>query len=229
MLLGLVATGLSADGRPADMKSSYQIFKGDFGISFYRTDTNKTSKVSIINDDARFTLATYKFRNIPADTFMSPYISWANLNCCNGWRFDTNYLLTAVQDDKKLCSGMTFNDGSKLEAYIENLDAEYPYFCPPPTQNGQQTYFHIDVTRKGSISDYIDIGKVEETYVLLEIDFLEFDKVRRYANMPMISLLDGTADFDYANPKGGMQFVVTGLLLGYPIESTAAFLTGMIT
>ena len=40
----------------------------------------------------------------------------------------------------------------------------------------------------------------------------------------MIHLLDGTVDFDYANPMDNEQYAVSGLLLGYPIESTAALL-----
>ena len=63
-------------------------------------------------------------------------------------------------------------------------------------------------------------------YDALGIDLLNFDAVCEYAYMPMISLLDGTAGFDYANPKNDAQYVITGLLLGYPLESTASCLTG---
>jgi hypothetical protein len=56
----------------------------------------------------------------------------------------------------------------------------------------------------------------------LGVDFLDFGKIGVYAKTPMIRLLDGTADFDYGNPKGNEQWAVTGLLLGYPIESSAA-------
>ena len=210
------------------MKSSYQIFKGDFGISFFRSDTAKISKVYVKNEVSKHPLHTYTFRNIPADTFQSPYISWANLNCCNGWRFDKSYLLTAVQESKKLCAGITVNSEAELQLYLNSLSDEYPYFCPPPMLNGAGTfyYYYVDVTRKGCISDYIDMNAVRKTYDALGIDRLNFDAVCEYANMPMISLLDGTAGFDYANPKNDIQYVITGLLLGYPLESTAACITG---
>jgi hypothetical protein len=207
-------------------KSSYLIFKGDFGISFFRSDTAKTSKVYVKNEAFSEPIRIYKFRNIPADTFQSPYISWANLNCCNGWTYDESYLLTAVQEGKKLCAGITMDSNDELEAYINNLSDEYPRFCAPPMRNGPNTFYYVDVTRKGSISDYIDINAVQETYAALGIDSLDFGKIRGYANKQMIHLLDGTAVFDYGKPKDREQAVVTGLLLGYPLESTAAFLLG---
>jgi len=211
------------------MKSSYQIFKGDSGISFYRSDTKKTSKVSVKNEAFRRPLTTYTFRNIPADIFQSPYISWANLNCCNGWNYDESYLLTAVQEGKKLCAGITFNSEDEFGAYVDTLNTEYPYYCPPQRLNGAGTYwYYVDITRKGCISDYIDMDKVQETYILLGIDHLNFSEICRYANLPMISLLDGTADFDYGNPKDDEQYVITGLLLGYPLESTAALINDEI-
>lgn len=36
---------------------------------------------------------------------------------------------------------------------------------------------------------------------------------------PMIQLISGA--FDYANPKTPEELITTGLLLGYPLESTA--------
>jgi hypothetical protein len=191
---------------------------------FVRSDTAKTSKGTVRNDTGRFIHRSYRFRNIPADLFQSPYISWTNLNCCNGWSFDKSYLLTAVQEGKKLCAGITTTDENAFRAYFASLSDEYPYFCPPPTRNGPHTFYHIEVTRQGSIADYIDISAARETYSALGIDFLDFKIISEYATKPMIQLLDGTVDFNYANPKGNEQLAVTGLLLGYPLESTAALL-----
>jgi len=210
------------------MKSSYEIFKGDYGISFFRSDTAKMSKVSVKSEAMHRPIVTYAFRNIPAGTFQIPYISWANLNCCGGWSFDKSYLLTAVQDEKKLCSGISFHDEVALKSYMSNLSAEYPYFSHSTRYSGQSALYHIDVTRKGCIGDYLDIDAVQETYAELGITNLNFEEINKYIEIPMIQLLDGTAGFDYANPNSGIQFVTNGLLLGYPIESTAAILTGGI-
>ena len=204
------------------MASDYQIFNGGGDIVFLRSDERVTSTVCVKNLKHRLPLAEYTFHNIPSDTFQSPYISWANLNCCGGWSFDESYLLTAVQDGKKLCAGITMNSEEKLQTYLDSLSGEYPHFCPPPMQNGPYTFYYVDVTRKGCISDYIDMNAVQETYSALRVKFLDFSVIREYTSMPMIHLLDGTVEFDYANPNGSEQLAVTGLLLGYPIESTSA-------
>jgi hypothetical protein len=203
------------------MESIYQIFK-DGEVAFMRSDTVRRSKVNV-KSEAGYNHRIYRFKKIP-EPYQSPYISWANLNCCGGWTFDKSYLLTAVQEGKKLCAGITTTDETAFHAYLDNLSGEYPHFCPPPTHGWQCTNYHIDVTRKGCIGDYIDLGAVRETYLALEIDFLDFKIISEYANKPMIHLLDGTVDFDYVNPKSDEQCAVTGLLLGYPLESTAALL-----
>ena len=206
------------------MSSSYRVFEGDgSGIVFVRADTAKTSKVTVKPETSRHIFRTYIFPNVPK-AYHSPYISWANLNCCGGWMFDESYLLTAVQKKRKLCAGITMPDESALKTYLESLNSEYPYFCPPPTHNGSHTFYYIDVTRKGCIADYIDIEAVRQTYSALGLDFLDFNIIGDYAAGQMLHLLDGTASFDYANPESDEQFVVTGLLLGYPLESTAALI-----
>jgi len=207
------------------MEKAYQIFKGDNGIVFVRSDSKIVSKVSVKDENRRGTIRSYSFRNILPYTFQSPYISWTNLNCCGGWTFDKEYLFTAVQTGKKLCAGITItNDKQRINEYIDSLNDEYPYFCPPDTHNGSYTFYHIDVTRKGSIDDYIDMETVQKMYETLGIGFLDFNEINEYARQQMIYLLDGTVDFDYANPQGDEQLVVNGLLLGYPLESTAALL-----
>jgi len=206
------------------MANKYQIHKGDKGIVFIRADTGRVSRVSVKMETARRAIRSYTFRNIPAGTFQSPYISWANLNCCGGWAYDESYLLTAVQEGKKLCAGIVMNDENKYRAFLDNLGGEYPCFCPPVRHNGPYTFYHVDVTRQGRITDYIDMKAARETYSALRIDFLNFDIITEYAEKQMIHLLDGTAAFDYANPANNEQLAVTGLLLGYPLESTAALL-----
>jgi hypothetical protein len=34
------------------------------------------------------------------------------------------------------------------------------------------------------------------------------------------------ASFDYNNPKGDEEFIITGLVFGYPIESTVSIILG---
>jgi hypothetical protein len=210
------------------MKAEYTVFGGDgSGIIMVRIDTAKTSSVTVRHESGRPVFHVYKFPNV-ATTMQSPYISWANLNCCFGWKYDEKYLLTAVQDGKKLCAGLSFNTENELTAYLDRFNDSFPRFCKPPKKNGAGTgYWHyVDVTRQGLISDYIDMAAVQELYDAFGDIFkrLQFDKINELAAAPMIHLLDGTIPFDYGNPKTAEEYVITGLLLGYPIESTAALL-----
>ena len=78
------------------------------GIIFEKTETKNRCKVSVKNMDGSHTHMNYRYKKTDK-TFLSPYISWENLNCVNGWEFDETYLLTAVQEGKKLCAGICFN------------------------------------------------------------------------------------------------------------------------
>jgi hypothetical protein len=129
-----------------------------------------------------------------------------------------------VQDGKKLCAGITFNTESELNAYLDNLDAEFPSFCESPRKKYSGYWYYIDVTRKGSISDYIDMTAVCELYCALGVERLDFEIINELTTAPLLNLLDGTIPFDYGNPKSAEEYVVTGLLLGYPVESTTALL-----
>jgi len=211
-------------------KSSYMIFEGDgSGIVFMRKDDGEVSTVSVKNVNYRRPISTYSFRNIPPDSYQSPYISWANLNCCGGWVCDKSYLLTAVQEGKKLCAGITFDSADKVNEYLSGLSDEYLHCVGKTIHNGPRSSYNFDVVRKGCISDYIDIEAVKGTYLALNVDFLDFAVIQNYVDMPMVQLLDSTSGFDYANPGSRENYIATGLLLGYPLESTAALLLGTYT
>ena len=86
------------------------LFESNRGIVFEKTVTRNRCKVVVKNKDGNFTHMTYRYNN-GVEPLSSPYISWENLNCCGGWSFDESYLQTAVQEGKKLCAGITFNNG----------------------------------------------------------------------------------------------------------------------
>ena len=59
------------------------------GIQFVREDYKKRSAVKVKN--GRKTVCVYHMNNIPF--FQNDYLSWENLNCCGGWKFDDKELL----------------------------------------------------------------------------------------------------------------------------------------
>ena len=83
--------------------------------------------VSVKNKDNGFIHMTYRCIN-NIELLLSPYISWDNLNFCAGWNADMNYLLTAVQNETKLCAGIVFNFEEELFNNHNNFSDEYKFF-----------------------------------------------------------------------------------------------------
>lgn len=81
------------------------LHENSHGIQMIRVDMKKRSKVTVRNSYGDY-MRTYRFNNIQ-ECFKSPYISWANLDCCGGWACDEAYLDTAVQRGLKLYAGRT--------------------------------------------------------------------------------------------------------------------------
>jgi hypothetical protein len=194
------------------------LLETSLGVIFEKTATRNRCRVTVKNKDGGLTHMTYRFKR-GAEPISSPYISWENLNCCGGWHCDESYLLTAVQEGKKLCAGITFNNESEPVKYRDSLPDEYPHYCRPPMHNGPYTFHCIDVVRKGAITDYIDEGEVFRAYGELGIANFNRERLSGLLRTPMLRLVCGA--FDYANPKTPEELITTGLLLGYPPESTA--------
>lgn len=93
--------------------------------------------------------------------------------------------------------------------------------------------YEIGVANQGKVKDHFDLDKLLESYRIfsekLGYDLLskeEEGKILKYNDLDLSYFLDG---YDYGDPwKKSHNHVLTGLILGYPIESTVALLTGKI-
>ena len=189
------------------------------GIVFEKTTTKNRCKVTVKNKDSNFNHMTYRY-NKGVEPISSPFISWENLNCCGGWAYDESYLLTAVQEGKKLVSGIYFRSQRELDDYKENLSDEYLHFCRPPMTNGPHTVYYIDVAKDGSVSEFINIDDVMSIYEKLGITNFDKKLLSELLTLPLYDLISSET-FDYGSPKRPEEFIITGLMLGYPLESTA--------
>jgi len=189
------------------------------GIIFEKTTTKNRCRVSVKNTSDGYAHMTYRFNN-GVEPISSQYISWENLNCCGGWTFDENYLLTAVQDGKKLCAGITFDSAGELEKYKNSLSAEYKFFCAPPMHNGSYTTYYIDVVRDGAICNFINTNEVLKTYVKLGITDFNKELLTKFFAVPLHYFINGET-LNYRQPRIMEEYIITGLILGYPLESTA--------
>ena len=98
------------------------LHKNSKGVTIIREDGKKRSSVKVLAPDGH-TLHTYRFNNIPP--YSHPLLSWANLDCCGGWTYDKEYLLTAVQNGKKPVADITSDslpDIGLIEIQLFSID-----------------------------------------------------------------------------------------------------------
>ena len=190
------------------------LFRNPIGITFERIDYKNRSKVKVHNDG--YNLRTYRFNNV--ECFKSPYISWENLDQCGGWATTDSYLKTAVQNGTKLFAQVIHTADSRFESSDDVLcDTKDHWF---------QGYKETHICRKGTLSDYYDLSAVFKHYSRLGIELTDSEaaEIGEWFDIPLRMFGTQEAPFDYKNIKTKTEFITNGLLLGYPLESTASLI-----
>ena len=84
------------------------------------------------------------------------------------------------------------------------------------------------ICREGTIADYFDLESVFEFYEKLGIVFPALLKaeVKRLCGIEIRRYGEKEAPYLFYNSESDTKLVTTGLLLGYPIESTASIICG---
>ena len=167
------------------------------GIKIIREDMVKRSVIKVLRPDGTAS-RTYRMNNIPF--YSHPLLSWANLDCCDGWAFDKEYLFTAVQSGKKPVADI---DDTVLPEITptDNFDVWYD---TKVTRNGPYVLHHMLIARKCSLADLYDLDEIVEAYKKQDVSVYKL----------------GLESFFYT------ELITAGLGLGYPIETTASILNG---
>lgn len=168
------------------------------------------------------------------------FISWANLDCCGGWSYDEDYLTTAVQEGRKLFASIAtplrqqYLPECPTEEAARRQFESFRSTLPPDIfadYDREPVFFdhlHTFICRQGRIADYIELEAVfsfcEKLGIIIPDSMRE--KVERYCDCEIKTFGTSSAPFDYSNAGTGIELITTGLLLGYPIESTASILQG---
>ena len=176
------------------------------------------------------TIAKYRFKNIELP-YANQYINWKNLDFCGGWNYSEDELVHQYLDSKKLFVDITFNiytpNNTTAKLVIQCEDLKDTTVLELGEEDEFATYA---ISKKGCLADYIDIHGVIESYYALglyELPIQSISMLEDLANEELISYAKPEMNifgFDYANPKGLVEIIFAGLLLGYPIESTASLL-----
>lgn len=168
-------------------------------------------------------LVGYRYPDIAP--FKSPYISWLNLD--HNIIHDSQYLRTAVQQGRKLFSMLCITEDIKEFENIKlRLTMGKTLFVEiPPRFKSVKPIYNLNVVARGSLSTYFDLDSVLSHYELLGLDGSLFDqqKLRTLFNKPIVKLAEEKI-YEIASPEGVEELLITGLLLGYPLETTASIL-----
>lgn len=190
----------------------------NIGIQTVRKDKGLGAEVRI-ETPLGHRLHTIKFKNVPLQ-YDSQYLNWENYNCCEGWTVDRDYLNHAVQNNRKLYAGILRKDLDDLIPELEALELCYGY----ESQHPRVAY----ICKPGCVADYIDLDVILDDYEQLGYEFDEDDLeyLNQLTHHPMSDFSNSNNPYslDYANPKGDIEGVFVGLLLGYTLESTYYFL-----
>ena len=179
------------------------------GIKIVREDYKNRSKVCVLGFDGS-TIRTYRFNNVPE--YKHPYLSWENLDHCGGWASDDTYLLTAVHNGKKPAAQYYYGYESvpKIKK-SKSIDVftDYIYNC-------------VFITRTCCLKDLFDVDSIIDVYDKQDV-FLRKEELMLYMEKPIMDLMK---EKFFLNQTNETEVVITGLMLGYPIESTASILCG---
>lgn len=129
---------------------------------------------------------------------------------------------SAVQQGKKTSATIPVNDKNykEMESSIPETCGIVPYFITNTEVSMAYIY------RRGTLSDYFDFEEVKKVYTLHGIRNVDWETVFNQFSKPMDYFADEKkCGFDIQAGSINLEnTIILGLLLGYPIESTVAFL-----
>lgn len=198
------------------MKNLVVLHENNKGIRIVREDYKNRSKVNVIGFDGT-PIRTYRFNNVPE--YKHPYLSWENLDRCGGWASDDSYLLSAVQEGKKPAAQyVAINEPVPEIEPSDNIETYYTtdQLYPNYTRN------QVCITRTCSLKDIFDIDSIIDAYKKHDV-LLDREELMPYMEKLIMDLMK---EGFWLNADSDNELIITGLMLGYPIESTASIIWG---
>lgn len=163
-------------------------------------------------------------------TFQSPLVNDHNLNLGGGWGWPgkkESECLTRVMSGKKPIGFYHFKDDESITEYCES---GFPYVILKDTDLGTNT---LGLSIKGTFSENFDMDAlINDYYQYLKKSVKEFELLKYITEIIGEELefvknhnVSDFLNFDYGNPNKSPEYdCLTGLILGYPIETTVSLI-----
>lgn len=165
------------------------------------------------------TVKKIQYRHI-GEEYLHPFLSWYNLIFCSnnyGPSPDYEYMHRAVQEGKKTAATVYLEPGSEKGKRLVNT---LPEDCGSLPYGESMIY----VFHKGCLSDFFDFEKIQSIY-MKHGAYVDWNSVKGYFEKDLSFFGDEqTCGFSLQSGGNKEQTIITGLILGYPVESTIAYL-----
>jgi len=168
----------------------------------------------------------FKYRDV-GSAIDSELLSWHNVFFCSnyyGVHPHQEYMSDAVQQGKKTTATIPVSN----EIYNQMVSSIPENCCVVPYFKTISEITMAYVYRKGTLSDYFDFDEVKKVYMLHGICDIEWDTVSELFSKFLEYFAD-EKNCGFSIQAGSSKrenLIILGLLLGYPIESTVAFIRG---
>lgn len=203
---------------------------------FYSVENSKTKTVILFHNG--YKNITYKFPNIEIP-FKSNMNRWENLFYVqnSGKRYlikEDKYMEYGIVDDvlnEVKPVAFYINEDNIIDDLINKIPDDSCFSCNAERRNWQGRP-ELELINSKLISSMFNLNDLIVSYRLFS-EKVKFDVLSNDEEQYILSLHDkriiDVLNWDVANPFGNLQYVLNGLFLGYPIESTIAVLTGKVS
>ena len=157
----------------------------------------------------------YKYPRIE-QVFTSPLVNDYNLHLCGGWSW------SGVSNDECITRVLEY---AKPMGYL-HTDKDYPSMVEDRACVIKATSANDEIgySITGTFGEVFDLDALATDYIHFfealgnsELNNQIYNSIQTLKDLPISRFLGG---YDYANPQDMYQLILTGLILGYPIETT---------
>ncbi|MBQ8997136.1 MAG: hypothetical protein IJ086_15850 [Clostridium sp.] len=210
-------------------KINFEIInKNSRGITMIKEDTNCNTSIVSVLDLSDEVITSYEFDKVKL-RYKSKYLNWQNLDCCGGWMYSKEELINQLKNDKKPFGNVVLNLYKNIDAHLLPLIEECSKIAGlrvVEIEHWNENCREFIIMKEGSLNKYIDLDEVIKDYYALGLGELSpeaYYDLKEFLYRDMIEYItkDNILEYDFANPNSTLELIFTGLLLGYPIESTA--------